>query len=155
MDGHIEMYVPIYPARLGQEPQPREPLALLLAIFDDDDRERLLEQAAIGEVPCGVSLRAGRIHPGFVKILEEKYPGIQVRNCRLVTVGLHEPTVFKARRSWWYGIVSLLLGAALLGWWVWSRRPALVRENTDVAEAHSTLAGKCADLERQVTGFGQ
>jgi hypothetical protein len=113
MDAALEMYVPIYSARLAREPAPAD-LGLVLEILDDRDRTRLLAQPAVGELPCEIRPGGNRLEPWVQEKLAAKYPGFPVRNCRVVTVGLHEPTVQKAARTLGFGMVSLLLGGALI-----------------------------------------
>jgi hypothetical protein len=120
MDGALVSYIPIYPGRLVQEPAPAD-LRLLLEIFDDRDRDRLLAIPGPIEFAGEFWTRAERLDRWVYQVLEAKYPGVQVRKCRVVTVGLHEPTAIKATRSWWYGIISFLIGGTLLGWFFFVR----------------------------------
>jgi hypothetical protein len=127
MDAALQTFIPIYSARLGQEPRPGE-LRLLLEILDDRDRDALLACPGPVEFACEIWTRADQLDEWVYRALESKYPGIQVRKCRVVTVGLHEPTAVKAHRSWWYGILSFLIGGSLLGWLVFLRPATLVVE---------------------------
>src|SRR5260370_837764 len=99
MDAALETYIPFYSARLGREPRPGE-LTLVLEILDDRDRERLLGSPNVGELPCQIRPNA-RLEPWAQQELATKYPGIALAPCRVVTVGLQEPTVARANRSWW------------------------------------------------------
>jgi hypothetical protein len=124
MDAAMQMYVPIY-SRNGREPEPVE-LTLVLEVHDDRDRELLLAQPDIGELNCQVDRTIDDIDPGFIKTLETKYAGIRVLKMRMVSVGLHEPTLVKSQRVWWHGIVSVLLGWVALGLFMkWMIRPTL------------------------------
>jgi hypothetical protein len=118
MDAGMKMYLPIYSARLAQEPQPRE-LVLLLEILDDRDRDRLLGRPDVGELTCEIWTPIDSLDPWVREALAAKYPGIKLANCRVLSVGLHEPTVIKADRAWWYGIVSFLIGITILGSLIW------------------------------------
>jgi len=120
MDAAMEMFIPIYSSRLAQEPPARE-LTLLLNIEDDRDRERLLARPDVDELICELWWRVDQLEPWVTDCLAAKYPGIRFRNCRVVSVGLHEPTPIKAQEVWWYGIVSFLLGGAALGLFIWLR----------------------------------
>ena len=120
MDAAMSMYLPIYSERLGQEPQPRQ-LALLLEILDDRDRENLLGRPDVGELTCELWTPVDRLDPWVREVLATKYPGIQLAKCRVLSVGLHEPTVLKAYRSTWFGLESFFLGTIMLAWLIWPR----------------------------------
>jgi hypothetical protein len=120
MDGAIEMYIPIYPGRLVQEPAPAE-LRLLLEVLDDRDWDALRASPGPLEFACEFWTRAEQLHPWVLQTLEAKYPGIQVRRCRVASVGLHEPTAVKAERSWWFAIESFLLAGCLFGGFLYVR----------------------------------
>jgi hypothetical protein len=129
MDAATRMYLPIHSARLRQEPRPRE-LTLLLEILDDRDSERLLAQPDVGELTCELWTRADQLDPWVREGLAAKYPGIQLKKCRVLSVGLHEPTIPKAQRIWWDAIVSLVLGATILVWVAYSHHMSFIRQNT-------------------------
>jgi hypothetical protein len=118
MDAAMQMYVPIY-SRNDQEPAPPE-LKLLLEVLDDRDLEKLLAQPDVGELNCQVDRSVRDVDEGFITYLQTRYPGMPA-NLRLVSVGLHEPTVEKSERMWRDGAVSLLLGVALITWWALRR----------------------------------
>jgi hypothetical protein len=120
MDAAMEMYLPIYSARLAKEPEPRD-LTLLLEILDSRDRDRLLARPDVGELTCELWTRADKLDRWVCDGLAAKYPGIRVKNCRVLSVGLHEPTEIKAGRIWSYAIVSSVSGGVLLCWLVWRR----------------------------------
>ena len=96
----MEMFIPIYSSRLAQEPPARE-LTLLLNIEDDRERERLLARPDVDELICELWWRVDQLEPWVTDCLAAKYPGIRFRNCRVVSVGLHEPTPIKAQQVWW------------------------------------------------------
>jgi hypothetical protein len=135
MDAASKVVIPIYSARLAREPRPSE-LQLLLEILDDRDWDRLQATPEPMEFACEIWTRAEKIDLRANRSLEAKYPGIQVRKCRVVTIGLHEPTLIKASRSWWFGIESFLLTGSLFSWLVWLRPASLVDEGT-VNQPHS------------------
>ncbi len=80
------------------EPAPAN-LRLLLEILDDRDRDRLLASPGLLEFACEFWTRPEQLDRWVYQVLEAKCPGIQVRKCRVVSVGLHEPTAIKATRS--------------------------------------------------------
>ena len=137
MDNAMQMYLPIYSSRLPQEPWPRD-LAILLEILDDRDRERLLAQPDVGELTCEIWTRVDQIDTGFHEVIAAKYPGIQLKKCRVVSVGLHEPTVLKAQRIRQDAIVSFVLGGALLGWLAWRRFTGSFQSKAEVDRSCSS-----------------
>jgi hypothetical protein len=119
MDAAMSMYVPIFSTTLANAPRGAN-LVLLLEVLDDRERERLLERPAIGELPVELWTNAAALDPWVQDTLGPMYPGIRVANCRVVSVGLHEPSEFRARYEWREGIVMMLVAAACqLGWWSW------------------------------------
>ena len=119
MDSALEMYVPIYSDSLKQEPQPAD-IALILEVLDDRDRSALLERRDVGELNVELWRQAAQLHPWVFDSLVTLYPGIHVAKCRVVSVGLHEPSLLHARSEMHQGIFSLV--AAILfqfGWWIW------------------------------------
>jgi hypothetical protein len=56
--------------------------------------------------------------------LEVKYPGLQLADIWVLTVGLHEPTASRARTAMAYGIGSILAGGTIVAWLSWRRKPA-------------------------------
>ena len=125
----MQMYIPVYSAQLGKEPKPRE-LRLLLEIFDDRERARLLSQPDVGELTCELWTRADQLDPWVCDGLAAKYPGIQIKKCRVLSVGLHEPTPSKAREIWWFAIISFVVGSGILGWLVWKRSRMFIHSET-------------------------
>ncbi|OAI50283.1 hypothetical protein AYO44_05715 [Planctomycetaceae bacterium SCGC AG-212-F19] len=125
VDHSLDLYVPAYPAGLGQEPPPAD-LGFLFQVWDDDERERLLGEPGPVEMTCwvhkGVQVMKISRGPGQIEEwawdgLQKKYPGIRLdNNIWVLTVGHgHTPTAMRARSSWRYAIAELLLGAAVLG----------------------------------------
>src|SRR5437763_904586 len=53
LDHSLDLYIPAYPSALAREPEPPE-LAFLFQIWDDNERDRLLEQLRPVEVTCWV-----------------------------------------------------------------------------------------------------
>jgi hypothetical protein len=129
MDGDMVMYMPIYSTQLGKEPRPRE-LRLLLEIFDDRERTRLLAQPDVGELTCELWTRADHVDPWVYETLAAKYPGIQIKKCRVLSVGLHEATPAKAREIWWYAMISFVIGSGILAWLVWKRSQMFIHSET-------------------------
>jgi hypothetical protein len=132
MDAAMEMYVPVYSAKLRKEPRAAD-LVLLLEVLDDRELNRLLEQPAVGELTVELWTEAGALAPWIGNRLSTIYPGIQLANCRVLSVGLHEPSAFRGRHEWRDGMGTLLLAAACqLGWWIWRhfsrRRKSVARE---------------------------
>jgi hypothetical protein len=131
--GDLDLYIPAYSAGLGKEPDPPD-LALLLQVWDDDDRQRLLNHPGPTEGTCWarkgarvveVSRGPGEIEEWARKGLQEKYPGLRLANVWVLTFGHGStPTAERVRSAWQYGIVELLFGAAILGLWAFlaSRR---------------------------------
>jgi hypothetical protein len=119
MDAAMEMYVPAYSTKLAKPPRGAD-LVLLLEVLDERQRERLLERPAMGELPVELWTAAGSLDPWVQDTLATMYPGIQVANCRVLSVGLHEPSEFRARYEWREGIEMTLFAAfCQLGWWIW------------------------------------
>ena len=94
-DAAMEMYIPIFSDRLKQEPQPAD-IALLLEVLDDRDREQLLECPDVGELNVELWTRAAQLDPWVLDRLGSIYPGIQLAKCRVLSVGLHEPSALHA-----------------------------------------------------------
>jgi hypothetical protein len=130
MDAAIEMYVPIYSARLNQEPQPAD-LKLLLEVLDDRERDHLLSRPEAGELTVELWTAAAQLDPWVSDRLGNLYPGIQVANARVVSVGLHEPSALRANSQWHQGVWLIVMAiAGQAGWWIWhaaaKRYPHLV-----------------------------
>ena len=127
MDAAMEMYIPVFSTRLKQEPRTAD-LVLLLEVLDDRERDRLLSQPAVGELTIELWTDVRELDPWVGNSLAMMYPGMQLANCRVLSVGLHEPSEFRGRHEWRDGIVTLALAAACqLGWWIWrfSERPSI------------------------------
>jgi hypothetical protein len=136
MDAAMEMYVPVFSTKLKNQPRPAD-LVLLLEVLDDRDRERLLGQPAIGELTVELWTDPKELDPWVGDTLATIYPGIQLANCRVLSVGLHEPSEVRARREKSEGIGMLLVAAACqLAWYSWRLlqrfpRPLAVAVHTD------------------------
>lgn len=127
--GDFTLYVPVYPAHLPQEPQPRD-LVLVLEIHDDDAREALLGRPDVVEFTCQVHADARRVEDWARRGLAAKYPGLPLVNVRVLTIGLHEPSPFVAYRMTQAGVVTLAAGGVLLACLGWlhlarGRRPTV------------------------------
>lgn len=117
----MELYIPVYPARLEPEPEPRD-LVFVLEVRDDEARERLLGQQGAAALTCQVHRGPGRLEPWVQEGLAAKYPGLRLADVSVLTVGLHEPTARRARSAAIYGVMELLTGGAILAWLRW-RKP--------------------------------
>jgi hypothetical protein len=118
MDAAMEMYVPVFSTRLKKEPRAAD-LVLLLEVLDDRERDRLLGQPAVGDLTVELWTDARSLDPWVGDRLATIYPGIRLANCRVLSVGLHEPSEFRARHEWRDGIGMLLLATACqLSWWI-------------------------------------
>jgi hypothetical protein len=119
MDAAIEFYVPVFSSSLKKAP-PAADLGLLLEVLDDRELNRLLEQPAVGELTVELWTDARSLDPWVGNRLATIYPGIQLANCRVLSVGLHEPSEFRARHEWRDGMAMLLLATACqIGAWMW------------------------------------
>jgi hypothetical protein len=119
MDRSIEMYVPVFSDHLKQEPKPAD-IALLLEVLDDRDRERLLERPDVGELNVELWTPAGQLDPWVFDRLGAIYPGIQLAKCRVLSVGLHEPSALHARSELHEGMILVFVAVACqLGRWIW------------------------------------
>jgi hypothetical protein len=125
--GHVEETVPVYSAGRGREPEPRD-LALIVQVFDDEERQHIFRQPEVGELTCEVRRAPGWMDPEDLRALEAKYPGLRVDRCWVLGVGLFEPTAARAREMKWQGTFAAWTGVALLaavGLWVgYERRRA-------------------------------
>ena len=110
--------MPAYAAHLQPEPQPRD-LVLLLAIHDDDPIDDLTGANKPLEFTCEVHRNVNRLEDWVRQGLTIKYPGLQLANCWVLNVGLHEPSPFVARRMMKAGLVTLLAGGLLCTWMIW------------------------------------
>ena len=115
--GDVDVFVPVYAAALPREPEPHE-LALILEVQDASDWQRL-RSAEVVEFTCQVHSSANRVPDWAQSGLAEKYRGIRLADLKVLTVGLHEPTLAKARTLLWHGTCASTVGAALLGWLLW------------------------------------
>ena len=119
MDAAIEMYIPVFSTKLKKEP-PAADLKLLLEVLDDRDRKRLLEQAKVGKLTVELWRDVQALDPWVGNRLATTYPGIQLANCRVISVGLHEPSEVHAQRELWDGIGMLVFATACqFGWRIW------------------------------------
>jgi hypothetical protein len=128
--GALEMYHPLYPAHLAQEPRPAA-LGLVLCILAETDRRRIrddrnerqrLGQLGLSELTIEVCKRADAIPLWARNGLPAQYPGIQLANCWVATVGNDEPTAERAARLQWHGIgATSAAAAALVVGWLWRR----------------------------------
>jgi len=140
--GALEMYHPLYGAAHAQEPEPPD-LALVLCIMDERERQRLrddskerqqLGQPGLSVFTGEVVKRADRLPQWARDGLREKYPGVVLGKCWVVTVGLQEPTERRAHTLWCYGIVASLAGGTLLvGWLAWRPARAVKRADQQLA----------------------
>ena len=120
MDSSMEMYVPIFSNHLKQEPQPAD-ITLVLEVLDDRDRDRLLERPDVGELNVEFWTPAGQLDPWVFDRLGSIYPGIQLAKCRVLSIGLHEPSALHVRSEMHEGIFLVFVAVAFqLGWWIWS-----------------------------------
>jgi hypothetical protein len=121
VDAAMEMYVPVFSTKLGKEPRAAD-LALLLEVLDDREFNRLLARPAVGELTVELWTEVGTLDPWVGDTLATMYPGIKLANCRVISVGLHEPSEFRAANEWRDGIGMMLLASACqLGWSIWRR----------------------------------
>ncbi|HEV3083403.1 MAG TPA: hypothetical protein VGY66_26705 [Gemmataceae bacterium] len=128
--GALEMYHPLYDANLVQEPAPRD-LNLILCIMDEMDRRRIrddrkqrqqLGQPGLSELTGEVTQGAAQLPPWAREGLRDQFPGIALGQCWVLTVGRYEPTMMRAERLRWHGLLSASAGGVLLlGWLVWRR----------------------------------
>jgi hypothetical protein len=119
MDAAMEMYVPVYSTKLKKEPRGPE-FSLLLQVLDDRDFRRLRERPDVGELTVELWTAAADVDAWVEATLSKMYPGFRVTRCRVISVGLHEPSLFRAENQWIDGIGMMTLGAVgQLGWWIW------------------------------------
>ena len=121
--GDVAVFIPVYPAALQSEPAPPD-LKLLLEVQDADDWQRIRD-AGVVELTCLVHAGSGRVADWALKHLESKYPGIQLANLLVFTVGLHEPTMAKAGSLLRHGIVATSAGALAVIWLLWWRKASM------------------------------
>ncbi len=131
--GDVDVYIPIYPASLQQEPPPPS-LALLLEVLDSVDWQRIRD-AEVVELTCLVHPGIGRVDAWALEDLWTKYPGLRLANLLVVTVGLHEPTMAKARSLLTHGILASSTGAAVLVVLLWRRKATVARSATRAVRA--------------------
>jgi hypothetical protein len=113
------MYVPIYSARLLNEPAPAE-LKLLLEVLDDRPRDQLLARPNVGELMIELWAPPGRLDPWVKDRLGAIYPGMQLANCRVLSVGLHEPSALRIRSAMQEGIALVIAAIGCqAGWQIW------------------------------------
>ncbi|HEV3342307.1 MAG TPA: hypothetical protein VG125_18200 [Pirellulales bacterium] len=121
MDAATETYVPAFSTTLKDEP-PAADLRLLLEVLEERESDRLLACPAVGELTVELWTDARTLDPWIEKTLAPCYPGIQLANCRVLSVGLHEPSAVRAQYELQDGMVMILAAAVCqLGWWIWVR----------------------------------
>jgi hypothetical protein len=119
MDADMQMYVPIYSTRLVKEPQP-EDLKLLLEVLDDRERDRLLVRPDVGELMAEFWTPAAGLDPWVKDCLGALYPGMRLAKCRVLSVGLHEPSALRIRSAMQEGVVLLIVAVGCqVGWQIW------------------------------------
>jgi len=119
MDAAMQMYVPIYSSRLLNEPPPTE-LKLLLEVLDDRPRDQLLARPDVGELMIELWTPAANLDPWVKDRLRAIYPGMQLANCRVLSVGLHEPSALRVRSAMQEGIALLIVAIGCqIGWPIW------------------------------------
>jgi hypothetical protein len=142
-NGTLELYHPLYAAHLPQEPRPRD-LTLILGIMDETERRRVrddcnqrkqLGQPGLSELTGEVS-RGADLPQWVTQRFTEKYPGISLEKCWVITVGRYEPTASRASQLLWHGIGSTTTaGVLILAWWFWRRlesRPGEVKVQSPI-----------------------
>jgi hypothetical protein len=127
--GALEMYHPLYPAELKDEPAPRD-LSLILCILDEMERRRIrdtrneqdrLGRAGLGEL-TGAVASANNLPRWAKQGFATKYPGIPLAQCWVITIGQDEPTELRADKLLVHGIVAVLAaGAMIVCWTLWQR----------------------------------
>jgi hypothetical protein len=127
--GALEMYHPLYPAKLKEQPAPAD-LTLILCIMDEMKRRRIrdlhnqqqqLGRTGLGNLTGAVTSSASL--PDWARAgLAKEYAGIPLNQCWIITIGKYEPTELRADNLMSHGIIATSAGcAAILGWWVWRR----------------------------------
>lgn len=120
--GDVDVFVPVYPAQLPQEP-PAQELNLVLEVQDADSWQRLRGAGAV-EFTCLVTQGSERIPAWAQHYLADTYRGLQFGKLTVLTVGLHEPTRAKAQSLLWSGSVATgLAGVLLCVSWLWREGP--------------------------------
>jgi hypothetical protein len=109
-----QLIVPVYGALAGAEPNPRE-LTLLLRICDNAEKDRVFGQSKGLELTCEVHGDLALVERELLDELAKKYSGIHPERCRLLTIGLDEPTEEHARSVMLGGLSCLAIGAVLGG----------------------------------------
>src|SRR5262245_21164155 len=115
--GAVEMYHPLYPADLKEEPAAPD-LVLIVGILDELERRLLrdirnhqhqLGQRGLGELTGAIT--SGDDLPDWAQQgFAAKYPGIRLGQCRVITVGKDEPTVHRADRLMTHGTLTAAAG---------------------------------------------
>ncbi|MCI0640287.1 MAG: hypothetical protein L0Y72_12575 [Gemmataceae bacterium] len=127
--GALEMYHPLYPANLKEQPAPRD-LELIVCIMDELERRRIRdvrnEQHRLGQTGLGEltgAITKGDALPGWARqSFALKYPGIVLDRCWIITVGEYEPTELRASKLLNHGVMATLAAVAMMiCWWVWRR----------------------------------
>jgi len=150
-NGALEMYHPLYPANLKEEPAPRD-LTLIVCILDELERRRIrdvrneqhqLGQAGLGELTG--SITSGRDLPAWARQgFAAKYPGIPLAQCWVITVGKDEPTSLRADTLMTHGILATLAGfGMILCWWMWRR---IARKVSSISNPQVSDSGAAQSL---------
>ena len=149
--GALELYHPIYPAAESKEP-PAVQLNLILGVLDESERRRARDdrnqretqgQPGLSPLIVEVTTTADQLPAWAQEGLANNYRGILLSRCRVVTIGLDEPTAAHAQRLQWRGLGFTTLGLMILGWCVWRIR---VRDPLAAPAADSHSAGAPSPL---------
>jgi hypothetical protein len=125
--GTLELYHPIYSAANAKEP-PAVEFTLILGILDESDRRRVRVDwnqrqtkglTGVGRLTVKVTQTADQLPAWAQEGLANNYRGILLSRCRVVTIGLDEPTAAHARRLQWLGILYSVGGLITLCWCGW------------------------------------
>jgi hypothetical protein len=134
--GALELYHPIYPAAKAKDP-PAVELSLVLGVLDESDRRRVrddrnqrqtLGQPGLSPLTVEVTGTADQLPAWAQEGLANNYRGILLSRCRVVTIGLDEPTAVHAQHLQWRGVGFAVLGVIILGWCAWDIRVRLGAE---------------------------
>ncbi|HKA08184.1 MAG TPA: hypothetical protein VKD71_13075 [Gemmataceae bacterium] len=160
--GALELYHPIYSAASAKEPAALQ-LRLILGVLDETDRRRVRDdrnerqadgRAGLSRLTVELKTTGDRLPDWAQKGLADKYPGIPLGQCYVVTIGGDEPTAAHAKGLQWRGVGLAILGVIILGWCAWDIRvqlraepsagsikapPAVPAANSQSADAPSRL----------------
>ena len=136
IDAATEMYVPAFSTESKNEP-PAADLRLLLEVLDERESDRLLACPTVGELTVELWTDATTLDPWIGQSLATCYPGIRLANCRVLSVGLHEPSLARACSEFRDGVVLLSFAVACqFGWWGWRH----VRQTREPEGVGATVA---------------